>query len=124
MKHTSKRAFRTNVKARIKNLEVSRHAASVANGERPGWLTDMLSANRTPKGVQLDIKDRVANALGVDPNEIDRPGADMSVKTFPAPDWVAGVLQAIHDAKMKAVNVRVKVVAERVAARDGEAPKT
>lgn len=110
---SSKEAFKANVTARLEALEVSAYAASINNGKRDAWLSDVLG--RSPRGVYLDVKDAVADALGVGRNDIDRPGADMLAPAHPP--WAEKARESVHAAKMRAVDARVKANRERAEAR-------
>jgi integration host factor subunit alpha len=116
MKRTSsKEAFRSNVTARLEALGVTAYTACVAHDKKGGWLTDLL--RRSPRGVPLDVKDEVADMLGVARFEIDRPKAPMSLKTWPEPAWVEGAKRQASEAKSKAAKRRSREAQEAQAAR-------
>jgi hypothetical protein len=110
---SSKEAFRENVNARLEALGVYAYTACKAHGKKGGWLTDTL--RRSPKGVSLDVKDEIADMLGVPRNSIDKPGADMTRPKAPA--WVAKAKAQAAKAKSEAAKKRPKEVQEAQAAR-------
>ena len=88
----SKTYFRRNVVARLKHLGVAAHAAAVETGHRGAWLSDVLAAKRSPKGVSHDVGDEVAKIVGIPQCRLIE---QCDVKAWPPPKWVPPYLERV-----------------------------